>query len=455
MQFDEIKDRLLNRPMSTYQITAVAIGVLVNMMDGFDLLAISFAGPAIDREWMLGPERLGELFSAGLLAMAVGAFGLSWLADVYGRRTATLINLSTMTVGMTLAAFATTFSMLLTARVLTGLGVGAMTAAIGSLVYEFASKRRREVALGFVTGAFPFGTIIGGMISVWLLSIGWRAVFAFGAVLTVLLMPLVYWRLPESLDFLLGKQPKNALRRANRELERLGMERLTELPPRVVASTSESASLLDVIRPPVLASTVLACLGYLGFMISQYFILNWMPSLMVRAGFTDAGAISFSIVTNIGAIVGCAAVGFFTARWGVRIVTVSMLLIMAAAIAAFGSLPLDAVTLIRTSAFFIGFAAFATAVGIFSIMASGFPAHVRGTGIGMAFTAGRFGAACGAYLGGYFLALGLERPELCVVLALPAVASAIVMHFLARQNATSAVPIAQPVKVFPPAARGH
>jgi MFS family permease len=415
----------------------------VNMMDGYDLLAIAFAGPAIDREWMLGPERLGELFSAGLLAMAVGAFGLSWLADVYGRRTATMVNLAVMTVGMTLAAFAESFSMLLVARVFTGLGVGAMTAAIGSLVYEFSAKNRREVALGFVTGAFPFGTIIGGIVSVWLLAIGWRAVFGFGALLTLALIPLVWWRLPESLDFLLGKQPRNALSRANRELERLGFSPLTELPSKAAVNATENASLLDVVRPPVLISAALACVGYFGFMVSQYFILNWMPSLMVSVGYTDAGAISFSIITNIGAIIGCAVVGFFTARWGVRTVTVSMLLIMAGAIAAFGTLPLDAVGLIRTSSFFIGFAAFATAVGIFSIMASGYPAHVRGTGIGLAFTAGRFGSAVGAYLGGYLLAMGLGRPELCVVLALPAVGAAIVISFLARRNAGTTAPLGQ------------
>src|SRR5690606_36094098 len=152
-------------------------------------------------------------------------------------------------------------------------------------------------------------------------------------------------------------------------------------------------------------------------------------------GHTHAGPISFSIITNIGAIFGCAIVGLFTARWGVRAVTVSMLIIMAAAIAAFGTLPLDAVQLIRTSSFFIGFAAFATAVGIFSIMASSFPAHVGGTGIGLSLTAGRLGSAFGAYLGGVLLALGLARPELCVVLALPAVAAAGVIAVLARRNA--------------------
>lgn len=70
MRFEEIRAQLLHRPMTRYQILTVAIAMLVNMVDGFDLLAISFAGPAIGREWMLGAERLGELFSAGLLGMA-------------------------------------------------------------------------------------------------------------------------------------------------------------------------------------------------------------------------------------------------------------------------------------------------------------------------------------------------------------------------------------------------
>ncbi len=435
MDFEQIKTRLLERPMTSYQVLAVAIGVIVNMMDGFDLLAVSFAGPAIDREWELGPERMGSLFSAGLLGMAFGAFGLSWLADVFGRRGATLINLAAMTLGMTAAALAPSYLVLLAARMVTGLGVGAMTAAIGSLVYEFSSKKRREVSLGFVTGAFPFGTIVGGAVSIWLLEIDWRAVFAFGAVLSGLLIPLVYWRLPESLDFLIGKQPPDALNRANRELEKLGFEQLTELPSKTTANASAEVSLLDVIKPPVLVSAVLAAVGYFGFMVSQYFILNWMPSLMVDVGYTDAGAISFSLIMNIGAIIGCAVVGIFTARWGVSAVTIPMLVIMAAAIAAFGTLPLEAVGLIRVASFFVGFAAFATAVGMFSIMASGFPAHVRGTGIGLAFTAGRLGSACGAYLGGLLWAVGLTRPELCVVLALPAVGAAIVMSFLARRNA--------------------
>ena len=444
MQFEQIKASLLERPMSLYQVLAVAIGVLVNMMDGYDLLAIAFAGPALQRELMLDDTQLGALFSAGLLGMAFGAFGLSWLSDVVGRRAGTMINLSIMSVGMTMAAFSASYEALFAARLLTGFGIGAMTASIGSLVYELASKKRREVSLGCVTAAFPVGTIIGGSLSIWLLEAGWRAVFGFGAVLSVLLIPLVFFKLPESLDYLIGRRPKNALARVNKELSRLGFESLSSLPEQSAAQKKESASLRDVILPPVVYSTVLACLGYFGFMVSQYFILNWMPSLMVDIGYSDAGAISVALIMNLGAIVGCAVMGFLTAKWGVRLMTVTMLLIMSASIALFGTLPIEAVQLIRAASFFIGFASFATAVGIFSIMASGFPTHVRSTGIGFAFTAGRLGAAAGAWLGGFFLSLGLERPELCLVLAVPGVAAAAVVAVLAKRNTGIAV-VAKPV----------
>jgi MFS family permease len=202
---------------------------------------------------------------------------------------------------------------------------------------------------------------------------------------------------------------------------------------------------MDVLRPPVLTSAVLACLAYFGFMTSQYFILNWMPTLMTNEGLMDAQAIGFAIVRDTGSIIGCLVVGLITARLGVRPVTVALLLIMSAAIAAFGVLPLDAVQLMQVAAFFIGFAAFATAVGIFSIMASGYPSHVRSTGIGVAFTAGRLGAAAGGFLGGFFQDIfDLERAGLCIVLAIPAIIAAFIVGELAKRNFGGA-PVAAPL----------
>jgi MFS family permease len=449
MQYKDIKTRLLEQPMTLYQILAVAIGVMVNMMDGFDLLSISFAGPAIGREWGIGNTELGALFSIGLIGMACGAFGLSWLSDVVGRRNGTMTNLAVMSTGMTIAAFSPTYEVLFAARFVTGVGIGAMTASIGSLVFELASKKRRELSLGFVTAAFPVGTLLGGVLArEWLLAIDWRAIFTFGAVFSFLLIPLVFFLLPESFDYLFGKQPKNALQRANRQLAKIGIEPLARLPARTEVMITEDARITDVFRHPVLTSAVLACLGYFGFMTSQYFILNWMPTLLANEGLLDTAAIGFAITRDIGSIIGCLVVGMITAKLGVRPITVGLLLIMAASIAVFGVLPLDAALLTQVTAFFIGFAAFATAVGIFSIMAQGYPSHVRSTGIGIAFTAGRLGAAAGGFLGGFFQdQFDLDRAGLCVVLAVPAVIAAFIVGSLAKRNfgGVPAGGVAQPV----------
>jgi predicted MFS family arabinose efflux permease len=173
-----------------------------------------------------------------------------------------------------------------------------------------------------------------------------------------------------------------------------------------------------------------------------------MPTLLANEGLLDTAAIGFAITRDIGSIIGCLVVGMITAKLGVRPITVGLLLIMAAAIAVFGVLPLDAALLMQVTAVFIGFAAFATAVGIFSIMAQGYPSHVRSTGIGVAFTAGRLGAAAGGFLGGFFQdQFDLDRAGLCLVLAVPAVIAAFIVGSLAKRNfgGVPAGGVAQPV----------
>jgi len=74
-------------------------------------------------------------------------------------------------------------------------------------------------------------------------------------------------------------------------------------------------------------------------------------------------------------------------------------------------------------------------------MASGYPSHVRSTGIGVALTAGRLGAATGAYLGGFFWeVIDLDRAALCVVLSIPAVIAAVIVGMLAKRNFGGTMP---------------
>ena len=61
--------------MSTFQFAALAVCVGLNMLDGFDVLVMSFTASGVSAEWKLSGGQLGLLLSAGLAGMAAGSEG--------------------------------------------------------------------------------------------------------------------------------------------------------------------------------------------------------------------------------------------------------------------------------------------------------------------------------------------------------------------------------------------
>src|SRR5204863_32445 len=134
-------------PMSWLQIAAVAITVGLNALDGFDVLSISFAAPGIAAEWGIDRKVLGIVLSMELIGMAVGSVLLGGVADRIGRRRTILGCLVAMAIGMAMVTTAHDVTTLSVWRLLTGLGIGGMLAAINAAAAEFASVRRRNLAL--------------------------------------------------------------------------------------------------------------------------------------------------------------------------------------------------------------------------------------------------------------------------------------------------------------------
>ena len=64
----DVRKSLDEGEMSRFQWLAVAICVMLIMLDGFDVLVMAFTAPALSAEWKLNGAQLGVLFSAGLLA---------------------------------------------------------------------------------------------------------------------------------------------------------------------------------------------------------------------------------------------------------------------------------------------------------------------------------------------------------------------------------------------------
>ena len=106
--------------MSPAQIRAVALTVMLSALDGYDVLSVTFAAPAISREWGIGKVILGTVLSSGLAGMALGSFLLAPLADLLGRKPMTLVSLLLMAGGAFLSAAAADAGTLSMWRVYTG-----------------------------------------------------------------------------------------------------------------------------------------------------------------------------------------------------------------------------------------------------------------------------------------------------------------------------------------------
>jgi benzoate transport len=426
------------RRMNLQQYGVVGLCILINMIDGYDILALAQAGSALKREWGLSDAALGTLLSMNLVGMAIGALAVSPVADQFGRRPAILTCLCFMTAGMSISALATEFFGMAGGRVVTGIGIGGMTATAGMLALEYASQKRREFAASAVASAYPVGTIIGAMVAVAVLDgYGWRGIFWFGAGLSALLLPIAFLWLPESLDFLLIRQPKRALAATNRILRRVSVPEIAELPPKPEGT---GPSVVQEIKQPFHVRELLKLfLAHALNMFAWYFIINWAPPLVAELNGSDELGARYSAWASYGGIAGGLTAGFLCGVIGVKRMMWFAMLSLAVLITLFGQFA-DQPGVLVFLAPLIGAALFGSATANWLTIAYAFPPQLRATGLGLGTTAGRIGAIGGPYIGGLLLTtretgvleiaglsfdVTLTVGAVCLVMAIPAVLSAL------------------------------
>lgn len=426
MTSSNIERRISESDMSPFQVMAVGICLVINMLDGFDVLAIAFAAPEIAKDWDLSPARLGILFSAGLAGMMLGSIFLAPQADRYGRRAIILACLVIVSIGMLASAAAQSLNQLLALRLLTGIGVGAMLPGINTMVAEYSSDKRRQLAISLLQTGYPLGAIFAGVISAFLIAkFGWRSVFVFGGMLSIIMLPLVYLRLPESLDFLLNARPPGALQRINSLLGKLGHETVASLPEQVKTEKRQSPA-RELLSSTYIVRTVCICGTFVVMMSTWYFVVNWTPKILVDSGMSLDVGISGGLLLSIGGVIGGLLLGYLSSRFAIRRLVATFMLIGAVAMVVFGQLasPLSVMLIVT---FIIGFCLAGGMIGIYAIVPDLFPARIRTAGTGWAIGIGRVGAVLGPYVAGLMIGAGWERALYYFVLATPLLLSSILV----------------------------
>ena len=421
-----------NSPMGRLQYIVIALCIILLALDGFDVLAISFAAPGIAQEWGINRGTLGIVLSMELAGMALGSVVLGGLADRFGRRPTILACLVVMAAGMLLAALADSILSLSLIRFATGLGIGGMLASVNAVAAEYANARRRSACVSLMAAGYPLGVIVGGAIaSVLLARFDWRAVFEFGALFTALLIPVTWFLLPESVSFLLHRQPPRALERVNATLRRMGHEQITALP-RPGAGPAR-AGWSELFAPGLLRVTLLLTLAYLAHIMTFYFILKWIPKIVVDMGFTAAYAGSVLVWANVGGLAGSIVLSGLTQRFNVRVLVIAAMLGSVVMINIFGrgQADLGGLALVAACA---GFFTNSAVVGLYAIFAQAFPTRVRAGGTGFVIGVGRGGAVLGPIIAGFLFESGQGLATVAFVMALGSAVAALMLVLLGDER---------------------
>ena len=402
--------------LGKWQIAALAMTILLNALDGFDVMSISFAAPGIAEEWAVPKDLLGWVLSMELIGMAAGSILLGGMADRFGRRWTIIGCLVVMATGMLLAPTSSDVTQLSLWRLLTGVGIGGMLAALNATVAEFANARYRNLVLPLMVIGYPLGAFFGGMVaSVWLVGGDWRGVFYLGAALTIACIPLALWLVPETPDWLNEKRPEHALERINSVLHRFNLPQLDQLPD--PPQKQPRAPLVEILQPPLLARTLLLTLAYLTHVTAYYYFVKWIPKLVVDMGFDASAGGGVLTLAMLGGAIGGGLLGVVSLKIGIRKATVISLVGAFVMLNIFGRAPAD----IATLGWIAGITAFfsnAAAVGFYALLAMAFPPRVRATGTGFGIGFGRAGAAMGPALAGILFARSLNMGDVSTIISI-------------------------------------
>ena len=415
--------------MGAYQWMIVAMAVIMNLLDGFDVLALAFTATAIQNEFSLTRIELGYLLSAGLFGMAAGSLFLAPLADKIGRRPLLLMAVLLSTIGMLGSAFISQYQWLGFWRVITGLGVGGILAGTNVITSEYSSRKWRSFAISVYAAGFGVGAVLGGMFAVMLQGeYGWRSVFLAGAILTGIFLVLLFIWLPESIDFLTNKQPKNAEVRLNLIAKKIGLAGDWKLPAKT-EKVKTKLPISQLFSEKYLHSTLLIWTAFFAIMFSFYFISSWTPALLKEAGMTTEQSVSVGMMISLGGTCGALIYGLLASRWTARGVLILFTVLSSAATIIF-ILSSSVLWIAMVFGILVGVLMNGCISGLYTLNPLTYDADIRSTGVGWSIGIGRIGAILAPTIAGQLLDMGWDKQSLYVGVGFVMLISTVAIFFL-------------------------
>ena len=420
----EVNQVIDNARFTPFHWMVMWLCALLLIFDGYDLFIYGVVLPVLMKEWGLTPVQAGALGSYALFGMMFGAFIFGPLADRIGRKKGIAICFLLFSCATFLNGFAKSPTEFGIYRFIAGLGCGGLMPNAVALMNEYAPKRLRSTLVAIMFSGYSLGGMLSAGLGIYMLPrFGWQAMF-FSAAVPIVLLPLILWKLPESVGFLLrqGRDDK-----ARDMLARIAPGTDIAADTRLVQADAKGAGvpMLDLVKDGRALGTLMIWVAFFCCLLMVYALGSWLPKLMATAGYSLGSSLSFLLALNFGGMAGAIAGGWLGDRFSLPKVVVVFFAVGTVSIAALGyNSPMPVLYLLITLA---GATTIGTQILLYANAAQFYPLSMRSTGLGWASGVGRTGAIVGPLLGGSLMAAALPLQANFLAFAIPGLIAAIAM----------------------------
>ncbi|MFI7495643.1 MFS transporter [Kocuria sp. M4R2S49] len=409
---------------------------LVILAEGYDVGVLGAVLPALAEyePWGLSPLELGGLGSYALIGMLIGAMTIGTLSDRIGRKKMMLVSVALFTTMQLGAALAPTPELFGLFRLLGGLGMGGVLPVAAALTIEYSAPKRRSFNYGVMFSGYSFGILVAALVAIAILpTLGWRWVIGVGA-LPLLLLPLLAWIVPESIEYLMSKGRKAE---AGQLARRLRVEPFVEkdwTPTHStgadIQSVSWKQSLTAMFSGGYLTATVFFWISLFCGMVLVYGLNTWLPSIMRSAGYDLGSSLTFLAVFSLASAFGGMVLGRAADAYGKKLILVTFYLLGGAGIL----LLMFPNTLVINYVFvaLAGIGSISTSLVLTGWVADYYPSYARATATGWALSFARIGAISGPLIGGWIVSMSLPFQWNFIVFAAVGLVAAIAVALIPR-----------------------
>lgn len=312
----DLVSRVQRLPIGKFHYTLLWVVGLGWMFDAMDTGIIAFIMATLVKDWGLLPSQSGLIVSIGFVGMAIGAVFSGGLADKFGRRTVFAATLVTYSIATALCAFAPNLTWLLIFRFIVGLGLGGQLPVAVTLVSEYVPAHVRGRFIVLLESFWGLGWLVAALVSYFLIpKFGWHAAFLVGG-LPALYIFIILKKVPESIPYLINR---GRIEEAHALVQRLekqcGVEVIEKIEVQPVAA-QHNISFRQLWSGGFAKRSLMLWLIWFGIVYSYYGIFTWLPSLLVKQGYSIVQSFEYVLIMILAQLPGYVAAAWLVEKLG-------------------------------------------------------------------------------------------------------------------------------------------